>query len=58
MFNMEKIIEKIEKTVVEEKVTYKSIDGRIWKTEEDCRKWEKSYEGTIMAMIGKIPKPE
>lgn len=39
----------------EEIITYVSVDGKEFKTKEDCEKWEKSYEGTIRAALKEIP---
>ena len=47
--------ERIEKVVVETKVTYVSIDGKEFKTEEECRLWENSYKGTLTASMKQIP---
>lgn len=30
---------------------YVAIDGKEFSNEEDCKKWEKSYEGTVTAMF-------
>lgn len=47
-------IQEIRKTVVQ----YESVDGNLFDTEEACKQWEKSYEGTIMACFKKVPQIE
>lgn len=44
---MKKNIETIEKIIREEKITYISNDGREFKTEEQCKKWEEDYKCTL-----------
>lgn len=53
---MKEIRKEVQRT--EEIITYESVDGKIFKTKEDCERWEKSYEFTIRAAIGKIPQIE
>lgn len=43
---------------IEEVITYESVDGRVFNTKEDCKKWEESYECTIRAAMKKIPQIE
>lgn len=42
---MKKIVKEVQR--IEEIFTYESIDGRVFKTKEDCKKWEESYECII-----------
>lgn len=55
---MRKNVEKIEKTVVEEKVTYIASDGTVFRDEENCKKWEKSYECTLQKTFNNMQKIE
>lgn len=51
---MKKIVKEIQRT--EEIITYESVDGKKFKTKEDCERWEKSYECTIRMSFNKIPQ--
>lgn len=53
---MKKIVKEVQR--IEEVITYKSVDGKVFKTKEDCEKWEKSYEFTIRESLKKIPQIE
>lgn len=48
------------KTQMKEVITFEQVfvskDGKEFKTEADCRKWENSYECTMEASFGLIPK--
>lgn len=55
---MKKNIEKIEKTVVEEKVTYIAIDGTVFKDEENCKEWEEDYKCVISQTFNNMQKIE
>lgn len=50
--------ERIERTVVETKVTFVACDGTVFKTEEECKKYEESYECTMLTCFKKIPHLE
>ena len=49
---------KIEKEITTKTIVteYEASDGKIFKNEEDCKKWENSYECTITNCFKKIPQ--
>lgn len=53
---MKKIVKEVQR--IEEVIKYESVDGRVFNTKEDCKKWEESYECTIRAAMKKIPQIE
>lgn len=51
MKRVEKEIQKVEKVIL-----FISEDGQKFTSEDACRKWEGSYEGTLSAAFNKIPR--
>ena len=51
-------MKKIEKEITTKTIVteYEASDGKIFKNEEDCKKWEDSYEHTITNCFKKIPQ--
>lgn len=47
---------KIQREVKTFEEVYVSVDGKEFRTEEDCKMWEKSYKGTIEASWKLIKK--
>lgn len=55
---MKKNVEKIEKVVVEEKVTYIAYDGTEFQDEDTCKEYEKSYACVIKSTFNAMNKVE
>lgn len=55
---MKKNVEKIEKVVVEEKVTYIAYDGTEFQDEDTCKEYEKSYDCVISSTFNAMSKVE
>ena len=53
---MKKITREETKVITRE--FYVSVDGKEFTTEEDCKKWENSYKGTISASWELLKKQE
>lgn len=51
-------MKKINKEIKSYETVFVSVDGKEFKTEEDCEAWEKSYKGTMAASWGLIKKIE
>ena len=51
MKRVEREIQKVEKVIL-----FISEDGQKFTSEDACRKWEESYEGTLSAAFNKIPR--
>ena len=47
-------MKKIEKKITNVVYQYESVDGKTFDNEEDCKKWEKSYESVVVASFNKI----
>ena len=47
-------MKRIEKEIKKIVYQYESIDGQRFDTEEDCKKWESSYLGTLEASMKNI----
>lgn len=43
-----------EETIVKKYNVYESIDGKTFKSEEECKKWEESYKCVINASFKKL----
>lgn len=48
---MEKIESKFERTITETTVTFKAIDGTVFDTEEECKKYEATVEAVLLERL-------
>ena len=55
---MKKNVEKRERTVVEEVVTYVANDGTVFKSEEECKKYEVSAMCAVKALFNGVKQYE
>ena len=51
-------MKKIQQELKIYKDIYVSVDGKEFKTEEECKAWENSYKGTLAASFAEIKKVE
>jgi len=51
-------MKKINRELKTYETIFVSVDGKEFKTEADCREWEKSYKGTMAASWANIKKVE
>ena len=51
-------MKKIQQELKIYKDIYVSVDGKEFKTEEECKAWENSYKGTLAASFAEIQKVE
>lgn len=51
-------MKKIQQELKIYKDIYVSVDGKEFKTEEECKMWENSYKGTLAASFAEIQKVE
>lgn len=47
-------MKRIEKEITNVIYQYESVDGKTFDNEEDCKKWEQSYESVVVASFNKI----
>ncbi len=53
---MKKNVERRERTVVDEVITYVANDGTVFKSEEECNKYEDSAECAIRSLFNGVKK--
>lgn len=53
---MRKIEKETRREIVEKTVIYEAVDGTTFSSEENCKKYEESYECSIRACFNKIPQ--
>lgn len=51
-------MKKINREITSYETIFVSVDGKEFKTETDCKEWEKSYKGTLTASWQLIKKIE
>ena len=55
---MEKIVEKIERTVTDTYTKYRAIDGTLFENEEACIKYDNTVEALLLSRVLEFQKKE